>query len=274
MRFTQRLMDEDLRVTFTLTIDFDALRLEARDEDGEPIDQTFDSLAAMQKVYRKRVAPLFEDERCQDLDRDAPAEPIGSLAAFADELRACGYDQHEPPRDPSDPVEVLVAELVTTVRRELNRALGPAETTLEHVVLRVGDTKVGPAIKDPPALAGLGEAEIAEHVAGPASSTWLAGDVLPFSLSHESLPWGEQLPALWQEPWQYGPEGLVGSMLELVAARIEAEPRLRANVTIPGGLTILFAWLEAEGVSPQRRARAREHLGGSALEYFRACAAG
>lgn len=270
MQYRQSLLDVERSATVTVLIDFDALRLQAVDRDGNEIDQSFASLAELERTYRKRVAPLFADERCEDLDRGSPATPITSMTAFANELRECGYDWVEQPRVVGDAVEGFVAELMTKIRRELNRALGAEDATLEHVVLLVGDSLIKPAVKDPPAIAGLGEEEIERVIGGGKSPRWLRGEGLDFSLSHESLPWGE-LPSLWVEPWQYGPYGLLGAALDLVAARIEANPRLRANVSIPGPLRIFVAFREMEFVVFERRALARKHVDGRALAYFEQC---
>lgn len=270
MQFRQSLLDVGRSASFAVVIDFDALRLRCVDSDGSELDQSFASLAELERTYRERVAPLFADERCVDLERGSPASPIVDMTAFADELRACGHDWVEQPRAADDPAEVLVAELTTTIRRELNHALGPADATLEHVVLVVGDALIKPAIKDPPALAGLGEAEIERVVDGGKSTRWLRGQSLDFSLSHEAIAWAE-LTALWSDPWQYGPYGILGAALDLVAARIEANPRLRSNVAVPGALRIFTAFREMEFVLFERRALARAHVDRPALAYFEQC---
>lgn len=271
MKYEQSCFNPLRRSSFMWGVDFDALRLWCQGSEGDAIDQTFGSLAELEQCYRERIAPLFEAGGSSDLERGDTASPIADMAAFAQELRACGYDWAEPPRVADDPVELMVAELVTMIRRELNRALGPADTTLEHVVLIVGDAHIKPAVKDPPALAGLDEAAIERVIDGGKSTRWLRGTTLGFSLSHEAFPWGEHLPTLWADPWQYGPYGLLGAALDLVAARIEANPRLRSNVAIPRALRILVAFREMEFVLFERRALARTHVDGPALAYFEQC---
>lgn len=270
MEYAQYCFNPLRRSSFAWGVGFDALRLWCQSSEGDPLDRTFESLDELEQTYRERVVPLFDPRGCSDLERGDTAAPVADMAAFGRELRACGYDWAEPPRAVDDPVEALVAGLTTSIRRELNRALGAAEVTLEHVVLMVGDAHIKPAIKDPPALAGLGEAEIERVVDGGRSLRWLQGRSLGFSLSHEALPWGE-LESLWDDPSQYGPYGLLGAALDLVAARIEANPRLRASVSIPGSLRILVAFREMEFVLFERRALAREHIDGLALAYFEQC---
>lgn len=273
MKLEQYLSEVKRSRSFMLSIDFDVPHLSCRGIPELEIDQSFGSLAELEQVYRARIAPIFEGGHCFDAMRGSTATAIDDMQAFAAELRACGFDWEEPSRVPGDEVEDLMAELVTRIRRELNRALGPAPTTLENVVLVVGDMLVKPAIKDPPALAGLDEGEIAKVVDGGKNLRWMRGDTIDFGMSHEDVG-TDAIDELYDDPEEYGPEGMLGAILDLAAARIEANPRLRDNVTIPGSLRILFAFESMEYVLFERRALAREFAEEPALAYFQRCSDG
>lgn len=64
---------------------------------------------------------------------------------------------------------------------------------------------------------------------------------------------------------------VLGVLLDLVAARIESNPRLRENVSVPDGLQIFIAFREMEFVLLERRERARAFAVRPALEYFEQC---
>lgn len=273
MKYEQYLSDMKRSQSFMLSIDFGAQHLYCRGIPELETDQSFESLAQLEDVYRERIAPIFADQRCYDAMRGRTATAIEDMAAFEQELRECGFDWEEPSREPGDELEDLLAQLVTRIRRELNHALGPAHTTLDTVVLVVGDTCIDTAIKDPPALAGLDEAQIAEVVDGGKSLRWMRGDAIDFGMSHEDV-YASAVMELYDDPEEYGPGGVLAAVLDLVAARIEASPRLRDNVTIPGPLRIFVAFHEMEFVEFERRALARALADGPAMEYFERCSQG
>jgi len=268
MKFEQYGLDMTRSEPVMVSIDFDTLHLRGNDVEGATVDEQCDSLAQLQAAYDERIAPAMADDRWMDVDRGDAATPVADLGALEAELLACGHDWEQEPVVADEPVEALVTALVTRIRRELNRALGAAEIALEHVVLVVTDGLIKPAVCNPPALAGKDGAELQSVVQS--APDWHHGVPLAFATAHDEAL-GEPLVSQWPEPDAFGPQSLLAVMLDLVAARIEANPRLRSNVSVPNGLHLLFVFAGDETIDFARRAQARALADQPAAAYFDLC---
>jgi hypothetical protein len=250
----------------TIVIDSVGLTLRGRDLAGA-FEEQFASLPELEAAYHRRARALFDDGQIR-ASSDVEDGPIEDLRLFFDELSACGFDRTVvAPLDPDDALEVSVAGFCETLRRELNRAFGPAPARVESVVLCADAACLHMAYVNCPVFANLDEADIDgvkddgrwEVQTGPTHRR------LRLGIAHEDRV---QAPADWAGlPYEF-----LSAFLDLVDVRLEATPGFRVNIEPGvrgwGELRILHSIHEDVWFSIADRALAREYIDKPAGAYF------
>lgn len=82
MKITQTIMSYGEGRGILLTLDDEELTIDLVGTVKNDFEEHYASLGAMEKAYKKRIAPYLKRNNCYDTDRNQKVEIIADLAAF------------------------------------------------------------------------------------------------------------------------------------------------------------------------------------------------
>ena len=265
MKFEQAMMNYDNNTMSVLEVDFDARHLSFGGDPELEIDETFESLEAMDAAYQRIIVPYIREYELYDTEGTQDAEIIANLATFPAELEARATG--EPMPEGVDALDAAVITFTNVLRERLNRALGPEPIELSCAVFSMMDSGITGVSINGALLAGKTreelEAVLKEHPLG----GWQGDDFRQMAgLNLEYSP-------LLSPFDEFGDtDNLVDDapqrLFYLACARLERNPCLRDNVTVMPGMRVLWAVHDEIGIEWEWRDTAEAFVGKPARAYF------
>ena len=265
MKFQQSMMNYDNNTMSVLEVDFDARKLSF---DGDPeleLDETFDSLEAMDEAYQRIIVPYIEEYELYDTAGTQAAEIIANLATFPAELEARGTG--EPMPEGVDALDAAVITFTNVLRERLNRALGPDPIELSCAVFSMADSGITGVSINGARIAGKTREELEAVLKEHALGGWQGDDfrrTAGLNLEYSRLlspfdEFGDTNNLVDDAPQR---------LFYLAAARLERYPCLRPNVTVMPGMRVIWAEHDGIGIEWSWRETAEAFVDQPARAYF------
>lgn len=265
MKFEANIVNRRKKRMCALAIDFDARQIWLIGDDDAAIDETYDSLEAMDRVYRERLVPYFADNECRDIDNGGEVEVFENLEAFRIELVARRTGETIEPA--ADELDAGMITLANALRERLNKAIGTEPFTLGCAVFHLHDSGIVGATLNGPLLVGKSQDELEAAPKRHPYGGWAGDDFRSeAALDLES----SELFSPFEEFGNASDlaDSLNHRVLYLACARIEAKPLLRDNVTVDEPLQVLWEHHEIGGVEWAWRETAKAFVDRPARAYF------
>ena len=260
MKITQTIMNYDEGHSILVILDDEELTIELVGSVKNDFKEQCTSLAAMEKAYKKRIAPYLKRHKCHDSDRNQDVEIIKDLAAFFREEKAIGaVDGDHFERDLEQEVEATVAVL----RQQLNRAIGTKKIALDVAVFQFSEAQVslfGVMLNPKHLTSAMSDAELVRLLEKDDPKHWKG--IKNVQLSLEANPLGGESLRPYGDPGNFY-DRCISQLLHLALARLEASPGLRANATPTKSCRMLMNL-----VDPVLLAAARKRVGKPAEDFF------
>lgn len=264
MKITQQIMNYDEGRGVSVILDDEALTIELAGSKKHDFKERCASLAAMDKAYKKRVAPYLKGHHCYDVDLKQDVEIIKDLEAyFREQVAVGGGDDDEDgfERDLDEEVEATVGLL----RKQLNKALGKKAIVLDVAVFWFAEESIaldGVVLNPKHLTSSMTDAELVRGLTAIKSTELVAA-----KLDLEMNPLGGESLRPYGDPYNYY-DHCIAQLLHLALVRLQASPGLRSNATPAKRCRILM-----NGIDLELLAAAREHVKKPAETFFDATSA-
>ncbi|MCB1215191.1 MAG: hypothetical protein KDK66_06925 [Deltaproteobacteria bacterium] len=267
MKIIKSLMNYEDNLNLGLTIDFDQNTLKFWGDPSCQLEETYDSVEAMNQAYQEKIAPYLVQKECYDLGGNQDMEVIKDLKAYRDDLLI--QSQGETIPEDASLENKTIIEFTNQLRQLINKVAGPKPMTLHSVGFTIGDSGIEGITFNSPLFAGkTSEAEVKQALEASEYSLW-KGEFHP----EGAYSWEMQGNGL-EDLEEYGDpdnyyDPLVSRCLELACARIQDNPCLRANLKTAKPFIVFCANRDEDQLSWKWREEAQAFAKRPAEEYLK-----
>lgn len=265
MKFEQSMMNYDNNTMSVLEVDFETRHLSFGGDPELGVEETFETLEAMDAAYQRIIVPYIKEYELYDTEGTQDAEIIENLATFPAELEARATG--EPMPEDVDVLDAAVIIFTNALRERLNRALGPEPIELSCAVFSMADSGITGVSINGALIAGKTREELEVVLEEYALGGWqgddfreMAGLNLEYSpLISPFAEFGDTANLVDDAPQR---------LFYLAAARLERYPCLRSNVTVTPGMRVIWAEHDGIGIEWGWRETAEAFVDEPARAYF------